>query len=203
MPNDIEIYPIDPVYKPRQVIFECFKSIGRELPITGGWGGSKESAIVIDKNDPVVIPGLPFDGVGMEYLIVEKLIYLDLIITRPKDDRYSGINWKLGVQKLIHDGGRSYDCMNFFISAHTDKDFEMLKNEHEEGIRNGNLDFEEHLKKHNAFLKHYEKIFWFDITSFYGTMNFTGGTKAKGGGSTPLDDKIVYNLHRSNRREAR
>jgi len=168
MPDEIQIYPINPAYKLRQVIFDCFKSIGKELPISGGWGSTQEDAIIIDKNDPTVIPGLPFDGVGMEYLVVEKLIYIDLIINRPKEDKYSGIKWKLGTQKLIHDEGRSYDCMNFFVSAHTDQDFDMLKREHEGGIQNGNLDFEEHFKKNNALLKHYEKVLWFDITSFYG-----------------------------------
>jgi hypothetical protein len=63
MQNQIEIYPINPAYKLREVIFECFKSIDHELPITDGWGTSKEDAIIIDKNDPVVTAGLPFDGV--------------------------------------------------------------------------------------------------------------------------------------------
>ena len=49
---------------PRQIIFEDYKLNG-ELPITGGWGYTKDDAVIIDKNDPVVPEGLPFDGVGI------------------------------------------------------------------------------------------------------------------------------------------
>jgi len=57
---------------PRQIIFEDFKI---DLPISGGWGYDIENACVIDKNDSTVIKGIPFDGVGVEYVFVEKRIY--------------------------------------------------------------------------------------------------------------------------------
>ena len=57
---------------PRQIIFENYKSLNGELPITGGWGYAKDDAVIIDKNDPVVPEGLPFDGVDIEYIFVEK-----------------------------------------------------------------------------------------------------------------------------------
>ena len=44
---------------PRQIIFENYKSLNGELPITGGWGYAKDDAVIIDKNDPVVPEGLP------------------------------------------------------------------------------------------------------------------------------------------------
>jgi hypothetical protein len=37
---------------PRQIIFEDFKI---DLPISGGWGYSIETACIIDKNDSTVI----------------------------------------------------------------------------------------------------------------------------------------------------
>ena len=62
---------------PRQIIFEDYKI---DLPISGGWGYNFETACVIDKNDPTVIKGLPFDGTSVEYVFVEKRIYEEMII---------------------------------------------------------------------------------------------------------------------------
>jgi len=62
---------------PRQIIFEDFKI---NLPIKGGWGYDFDSACIIDKNDPSVIKGVPFDGVAIEYVFVEKRIYEEMII---------------------------------------------------------------------------------------------------------------------------
>ena len=57
---------------PRQIISEDYKSLNGELPLGGGWGYTKDDAVIIDKNDPVVPEGLPFDGVGIEYILLKK-----------------------------------------------------------------------------------------------------------------------------------
>lgn len=62
---------------------EHFKSIS-ELPIWGGWGYTREDAVIIDRDDPIVSPDRPFDGVGIEHVFVEKRIYEELIIFQPK-----------------------------------------------------------------------------------------------------------------------
>jgi hypothetical protein len=168
MGKQIQVYSISPDCKLRTVIYDCFKSIGRELPIAGGWGRSKDDAIIIDKNDSAIIDGLPFDGVGMEYLIVEKLIYIELIIARPPEDRFSGIKWKLEKQELFTDDNRTYDHLNFTITAHSDRDFAVLKAAYTKHSESADFDYESHVKKHNDLLQHYNRDFWFDITSFYG-----------------------------------
>jgi len=55
MTTKIQAPRIDSVETPRQIIFEDFKSIKGELPIKGGWGYTQDEAIIIDKNDPIVI----------------------------------------------------------------------------------------------------------------------------------------------------
>jgi hypothetical protein len=90
---------------PRQIISEDYKSLNGELPLGGGWGYTKDDAVIIDKNDPVVPEGLPFDGVGIEYIFVEKRIYEELIIFRLLGEPYAGIVWKQLEQNLeSHDG---------------------------------------------------------------------------------------------------
>ena len=75
--------PIVSREEPRQIIAEDFKSVIGVLPIRGGWGYTKADAVIIDATDPVVPKDVPFDGVGIEYLFVEKRIYEEMIIFRP------------------------------------------------------------------------------------------------------------------------
>ena len=46
---------------PRKIISEDFPSVG-DMPIMGGWGYSIDDAVIINKNDPTVEKGMPFDG---------------------------------------------------------------------------------------------------------------------------------------------
>src|SRR4051794_33003520 len=108
MPIDIQPPRIRSKESPRDILVADFKSLG-EIPIGGGWGYTLEDAVIIDKNDPGVPKGIPFDGVGLEYVFVEKRIYEELIIFRPENDRYSGIRRSLLGQKLISHNGRQYD----------------------------------------------------------------------------------------------
>jgi hypothetical protein len=124
----------------RQVIFEDFKSLPSELPIHGGWGYSMEDAIVIDKNDPVVKPGLPFDGVAIEYIIVEKRIFEELIVFQPQGVKFKNIRWRLKEQRLEKNSPLTYDHLIFEVDA-----------------------------VHETSLEHYtyEAQYWFEISSFY------------------------------------
>ena len=149
---------------------EDFKSIP-ELPIDGGWGYDLESAVFINKNDPVVDPNSPFDGVGVEYLFVEKRIYEELIIFRDQNHKFSGIEWKRNFQQLEEHNGRKYDVLSFQVTAFSDSDWERLKSDWI--INNAYVNDPEGLAKHeserdNSMIT-YEAVYWFDITTFFGT----------------------------------
>lgn len=70
---------LKPLESPRQIILEDFQI---DLPISGGWGYDIQSACVIDKYDPTVNKEMPFDGISIEYIFVEKRIYEEMIIFR-------------------------------------------------------------------------------------------------------------------------
>lgn len=152
---------------PRDILAADFKSLG-ELPIRGGWGYVVDDAVIIDKNDPVVPYGSPFDGVGLEYLFVEKRIYEELIVFRPVDDRYSGICWNLLKQELTTYGNRSLDVLTFEVTALPEKDWEALKEEWESPSGNGSpgFDTDAHLQKRDSRTIRYVTQYFFDITSF-------------------------------------
>jgi len=155
---------------PREIIAADFSSLRSELPISGGWGYSKEDAVVIDKNDSAVPKGLPFDGVGIEYVFVEKRIYEELIIFRTEDSRFSEIDWKLIKQRLVSDGDRKFDVLTFEVTAIPDADWQLLESEWERnnGFQSSQSALEAHIEKRNSKTQHYTTEYWFDITSFFG-----------------------------------
>ncbi len=155
---------------PREILAADFPSLEGGLPISGGWGFSKADACIIEKNDPLVDPSMPFHGVGIEHVFVEKRIYEELIIRRKEDERFSGISWELQMQKLIHDDGRIFDMLEFEVSAYHDIDWEELKAEFEGEMGYGHPDFdiEVHEKKRQEKMVTFTREFWFDISSFYG-----------------------------------
>ena len=166
----MEILPVMTKEPARQILEEHFPKLRGKLPIRGGWGYSKEYAVVIDRDDACVDPKMPFDGVGVEYLFVEKRIYEELIIFRPPGEKFSGIEWQPIGQRLIRDGDRSYDHLEFEIRAFHERDWNELKAEWEgpDGCLSPRFDQEAHLKKRDErqLILHWE--FWFDITSFFG-----------------------------------
>jgi hypothetical protein len=151
---------------PRQIIFEDFKI---DLPIKGYWGYNLESACVIDKNDPAVNKGLPFDGVAIEYVFVEKRIYEEMIIFRGDHEKYAGIRWVLEKQELLFKDDKPYDKLIFNIIGFTDQVWDELTNRFEEIQKSGNLELMGELDayRESKALK-LVREFYFDISSFYG-----------------------------------
>jgi len=170
MPVDIQPPCVSLKKSPRDTIADHFKSVG-ELPIRGGWGYTVEDALIIDKNDTIVQKGIPFDGVGLEYIFVEKRIYEELIISCPANDRSSGIRWNLLEQKLTSHNDRQYDMLTFEVTALRDSDYEELKAEWEgpKGYGSPGFDADAHIKKRNSRTIRYVTEYCFDITSFYGS----------------------------------
>jgi hypothetical protein len=165
--EDMKLTDASKIYSLRKILFEDFKSIGRELPINGGWGYEIDDPIIIDKNDPAVIQGSPFDGVGIEYKIVQTRIYEELIIFRSEGEKFNNIEWKLRKQRLLQRNERMIDYLVFKGTCLHDKDYGMLKKEYEDNLFNPDFDEDEHDKKRESLLYHFETEYFFDITSFF------------------------------------
>jgi hypothetical protein len=151
---------------PRQIILEDFKI---DLPISGYWGYSLESACVIDKNDPSVSKAMPFDGVGVESIFVEKRIYEEMIIFRGDHEKYAGIRWDRQSQELLVQDDRAYDKLTFNIVGFSDQVWDELTSRFEEIQKSGRVELMPELdayKESKAY--RLTREFYFDITSFYG-----------------------------------
>ena len=112
---------------------------------------------------------MPFDGVGIEYIFVEKRIYEELIIFRTENNKYSGIEWNLIKQEIRSDGDRKFDVLFFDVTAMPDADWKQLKSEWESnnGFQESQSAIDVHIEKRNSKIVHYQAEYWFDITSFY------------------------------------
>lgn len=151
-------------YSLKKVILEDFKKL---LPIEGGWGYSEDDSIIIDKNDPELKSSGHVDGISIEYFIVEKRLYEELIIFRQPPNKFSNINWVLLKQELFSNNGKMFDYLQFEVTCFKDVDWENLKKEYEYGITNSKFDIALH-EKHIEKLKcMFITEYYFDITSFH------------------------------------
>ena len=140
------------------------------LPITGGWGYDFDTACVIDKNDPSVNQNMPFDGVGIEYVFVEKRIYEEMIIFRQAHEKYSGLRWDLEKQELISRDEKHYDRLIFNVLGFSDAIWDELTSRFEAIQKSGELEKMVELDAYRESKAYrFKREFYFDITSFYGT----------------------------------
>ena len=149
---------------PRQIIFEDYKI---DLPISGGWGYDIESACIIDKNNPTVDKTIPFDGISIEYVFVEKRIYEEMIIFRGTSDKFWGIRWDLEEQRLIKVDNRSYDILIFDVVGFSEEIWNELTSRFDAIKANEQWDLMEDLnayRESKAFK--FKREFYFDVTSF-------------------------------------
>jgi len=151
---------------PRQIIFDDFKI---DLPISGGWGYSIETACVIDKKDPTVNKDIPFNGVAIEHIFIEKRIYEEMIIFREAHEKYAGIRWNQIEQALIHQDNKSYDKLIYSVEGFTDEVWNVLTSRFEEIEKSGKHELMAELDSYRESKTYrFEREFYFDITSFYG-----------------------------------
>ena len=152
---------------PREILERHNPSIGN-IPILGGWGYTQDDCVIINKNDSSVNQSMPFFGVALEYLFVEKRIYEELIIFREPGHQFHGISWEMVEQNLISNDVRSYDHLHFLVKGYTDKDWEHINKIYEDNnkFKGDYLGHQNHLKENEELLCCYETDYWFDITSF-------------------------------------
>jgi hypothetical protein len=162
------ILPVQTDVPLRQALAEDFPQDCANLPIAGGWGYTQADAIVFIRQQ-FPRPSAPH-FVPLEYHIAQKIIYEELIIFRPREDMFSGIDLQREQQQLItDDNGRIYDLIDLIVSCWSDAHWESLKAEWEEndfGRRPG-FDMDAHRAKRDAAQIRYERQFWFDITEVF------------------------------------
>lgn len=179
MAVEIEVDPVTEFYKewePQALLARKYKS-RPPLPIRGGWGYSKEDAVVIDRAHPAAANFQPFNGVEVERIFIQLRLWEELIGIRPEGRQHSGCQFKLIKQSLVSgENGKRYDLMECDITALPDHVFEELKAEWEgpNGFRSQDFDEDDHLRRRDAAMVHYVGQYWFEISSFFGKYDDEG-----------------------------
>lgn len=150
---------------PRQIILEDFKI---DLPIKGGWGYGFDTACVIDKNYSSLNPTVPFNGVSIEYVFIEKRIYEEMIIFREKNEKFAGIRWNLLKQELQTYEGKPYDILSFDVLGFSDSVWSEIVGRFGEMQKTRRMELLSELDAYReAKAFHFERTFCFEISSFY------------------------------------
>ena len=162
-----------------------------DLPISGGWGYYEGNCVVIDKNDPSVDSSKPFNGVQIEYQFIEKRIYAELIVFKPKEHKCSGIKWELLSQKCEVIDGKTYDFLEFKVSYFNSEDWDYLKKDWEDndGFKDNPSGLKSHNEERAKRLSLYKGNFCFDITSFY---DLTEGENKTLGSYRPEKEGTIF-----------
>lgn len=167
---DSELFRLPANYPdPRSILLKHFPSIGSDYPITGGWGYTKDDAIVFtpDADNPVEM--LEAFGVSLEYEIVPKRFYEEVIISRKPGEKFAGIRWDVVKQSACRFESRSYDVIEFNVTMFHEEDWERLRNDWESHgcYQDDPVGREKHMEMHHALMCEMKETFWFDITAFY------------------------------------
>lgn len=154
-PSFVDALKID--FKPLQSI---------PLPITGGWGYEKESAIVIDPSivDPGYHNGDPFDFEGLKKLLVTHRIYEECCVRQ--FDPLDGLSWKLDASEEIKDEDGLFEHLTFTVSGYPLWVWNALRDDWISASRHLNA---ARTRLHDFirqwFVKSFKADYWFDISS--------------------------------------
>lgn len=157
-----DIMKLETLESPRQILSEDFPR--HQWPISGGWGYTKDSAVVLEIDDAD-------DGIAIEYKFLEYRSYEEGIIFRPKGQQMAGFRFKNKMQYLIHDDdGKPYDHVVMEVTAYKENDYNFLSDDWEQhnGYEGDPDGMNKHLQLADSKMIRYEIEGYFDISRFFG-----------------------------------
>jgi len=165
MELDFESFKLYTKEAPVQILTEDYPS--HEWPISGGWGYTQDEAVVIETDNGQL-------GVSLEYRFLEYRTYEEMIVFRPKEDRYAGFRFEREMQFLVSSGEapneRQFDNVIMKVTCFKEADWNMLREDWK--AHNGYAGDEEgrkaHMQLHESKKITFNITGWFDITKFYG-----------------------------------
>jgi hypothetical protein len=122
-----------------QVLMEDFPNDCSNLPISGGWGYSQSDAIILIRSKfPSDVAARDF--VSLEYHIVKKIVYQELIVFREEGNRFSGISVDPDRTALLREDERIFDRLDFRIACWRDWHWDWLKQDWEQNGQRDDFD---------------------------------------------------------------
>ena len=109
-----------------------------DLDISGGWGYSRNDAIVINEVDDNIAQ--------LQHTLCSIRTHLELNLTREAQDRYAGINLNEVSRENIDIDGNHYEKVTYKIDAMLESEYAKFINEYKQGYGNDGFDLESHFR---------------------------------------------------------
>lgn len=138
----------------KEVIKSAFDT---DLPVGGGWGYDKGSAIII-KN-----PDQPLSQ--LEHLIASMRTYLEMNMTQQKEERYGGINLNETAREEYRDDSHLYHKISYAITAMKEDQYNIFIEEYKEGYGEKEFDLSGHFERRKKATLERAETYWFRIDS--------------------------------------
>jgi len=129
-----------------------------DLPISGNWGYSKDSASIIN----ALPQGMPI--LQLEHTITSIRAHLEMNITQEKEKRYAGINANEKSREVINTATAVFDKVTYEITAIKEDLYKAFIKEYKEGYENETLDLNDHFKRRKKATLIREVIHYFEVS---------------------------------------
>ena len=152
---------------PRRRIAEL--TADTELPIRGGWGYTREDAVIIDRQDRVVSKCIPFDGLAVERAFIEGRIYQDLWEPLEVCGPLLRTTHALQTQGLQIAGDKVYDVISHDVWFYSLDDWNAVLKERRALMEQGVFHDQaaEFWRQKDLLRYHYVAEYVFEISSFF------------------------------------
>ena len=117
-----------------------------DLDISGGWGYSRNDAIVINEMDDNIAQ--------LQHTLCSIRTHLELNLTREAQDRYAGINLNEVSRENIDMDGKHYKKITYKIDAMLESEYAKFINEYKQGYGKDGFDLEAHFNNRKSATKH-------------------------------------------------
>ena len=112
-----------------------------DLPLSGGWGYTKASAMVIE----ALPEGMSL--VQLEHMLASIRAHLEMNITQEQTDRYAGINVNETAREQSRDNRDVFDKVTYKTTAIQETLYNAFIKEYKEGYGKEEFDLSAHFKK--------------------------------------------------------
>ncbi len=125
------------------------------LDIDGGWGYTKEDALIIKSAD------VPLSQFMHTFASMRAL--LEMSMTLPKEQRYAAINVTVCKQEQLHVKERTYEKVTCEISAIKEDIYNAFVEEYKEAQERADFDISEHFQRRKEATLKRKEIYWFEV----------------------------------------
>jgi hypothetical protein len=127
-----------------------------QLDISGGWGYKQGDALIIQE--------LPMPLSQLQHTLASMRAYMEMNLTRSKEERYGAINLNEIKRESIEIVHRKYEKVTYEITAILEEKYADFIKEYKSGQGDAGFDISAHFENRKRETLIRKEPFWFDVT---------------------------------------